>query len=228
MDYHSFSTSLVALSLALLSLLLFSGCGALKPEVISVRLENHKKRCFVEDLPKGTVLLIEFDSTLHNSVTHQRVDSVTHQVMVTVEEPSGHVLMRQNAKPTSRIFLTAAQDGEHVICFQPLLGQYIPNIYINLFAEIFLGEARDSRITSPMEAQLHEFAYALGKSNDLVNEVVREQGLQATREREFRFLSDRLCSLVVFIALAQIVLIVGMAGFQWWHMRHFFRSKKLV
>lgn len=201
---------------------------ALKPETVSVRLEGHRKRCFVEELPKGTVLLIEFDSTLHNSISNQRLDSPSYQMLVTVEEPSGHVITRQNSKPSSRLFVTAAVHGEHLICFQTLLGQYVPNVYTNLYAEIFLGEAGDPRITSPVEAHLHEFAYALSKSSELVAEVKREQGLQLQRETEFRDDSEGLCSMVVWMAILQTSLVLAAAAGQAWTLRGFFRSKKLV
>lgn len=208
--------------------LLISAIDALKPESISIRLEGHKKRCYIEELLKGTVLLVEFDSSLHNSLTHQKLDAPSYQILTTVEEPSGYVITRQNLKPSSRLFVTAAVNGDHLICFQTLLGQYMPNVYTSLWAEVYLGQDGDSRITSPVEAHLHEFSYALEKSGDLVDEVKREQALQNQRETQFRDLSESLCSMVFYVTLTQTSLVLLAAFLQAWTLRGFFRSKKLV
>jgi hypothetical protein len=196
---------------------------------VSVRLEGHKKWCSAEDLPKGTVLLIEFSSSLHNSITHQRLDSPPYTVLITVENPSGHVITRQNfTKPSSRMFVTAAEHGWHFVCFQAILGQYMPNVYISLWPEVFLGEEGDSRITSPMVSQLHKHAYELSKTGGQIKEARREQELQLQRETEFRAYSESLCRMVVWMAILQTTLVILAAAGQAWTLRGFFRSKKLV
>jgi len=187
------------------------------------------KWCSAEDLKKGTVLLIEFSSSLHNSITHQKLDSPTYQILITVENPSGHIITRQNFnKPSSRMFVTAADYGWHFVCFQTIFGQYMPNVYTSLFPEVFLGEDGDSRITSPMVSQLHRHAYELTKTGGQIKEARREQELQLYRETEFRSYSESLCKMVVWMAIFQTMLVILAAAAQAWTLRGFFRSKKLV
>jgi hypothetical protein len=178
------------------------------------------------------VLLIEFSSSLHNSVTHQRLET-PYQILITVENPSGHVISRQNTKPaadkpSSRLFVTTADHGPHNVCFQTLLGQYMPNVYTSLYSEIFEGEPGDIRITSPFDQHKQEWAFALKKTGGAVSEVRREQELQLQRETQFRAYSESLCRMVFWMAVFQTILVLFAALAQAWTLRGFFRSKKLV
>jgi hypothetical protein len=201
-------------------------------DFVSIRLEGHKKYCYIEDLPKSTVLLIEFSSSLHNSITHQRLDT-PYQILITVENPSGHVISRQNNKPSAdkpstRLFVTTADHGQHNVCFQTLLGQYMPNVYTSLYTEIFEGEPGDIRITSPFDQHKQEWAFGLKKTGSAVKDLSREQELQHLRETQFRAYSEALCRMVVWMAIFQTVLLLLAALGQAWTLRGFFRSKKLV
>ena len=75
-------------------------------------------------------------------------------------------MTRLDSKPTNRFIVTASTTGEHLVCFS--VKQYIPNSFCRLFPEVYLGDPGDPRITSPVEAQLHELSYAVAKNNELV------------------------------------------------------------
>lgn len=135
-------------------------------------------------------------------------------------------MARQDSKPDGRLFITAATSGEHLFCFA--VKQYIPNSYCRLYPEVYLGDPGDPRITSPVEAQLHEISYAVANNNELVTEIREEQKLQRDRERLFRDMSGKLNSNVYRLAVVQVVVLGLTAAWQMRYLKRFFQAKKLV
>lgn len=136
--------------------------------------------------------------------------------------------MRQQSRPNDRLFHTAAMTGKHLICFQAMLTQYSPNTFIKLGMEVFIGEAGDPHITSPVEAQLSDLAFQIGKAVDQAADLEREQKLQRDREVDFRNKSQRVNGKVWRWALLQAMILGLAAWLQVHHLRRFFRHKKLV
>ena len=93
---------------------------------------------------------------------------------------------------------------------------------------MYLGDPGDPRITSPVEAQLHELGYAVAANNDLVGEIREEQKLARERERLFRNMSAKLSSRVYWLAGIQIVILALTAAWQMRYLKRFFQAKKLV
>ena len=138
------------------------------------------------------------------------------------------MITRQQSKGKDRLFLTAANSGEHVFCYQAMLTQYSPSYYVKLGVEVFIGDAGDPHITSPVEAQLSDLAYQISLAEDLVHDLQREQTLQREREAEFRKLSQKINGNVWKWAFVQIIALIGVAVYQNYNLRRFFRAKKLV
>lgn len=91
-----------------------------------------------------------------------------------------------------------------------------------------MGDPGDHRITSPVEAQLHEFSYAIANNNELVGDIAEEQKLQRERERLFREFSNSLSRNIYWLAAAQIVVLGLTALWQMRYLKRFFQAKKLV
>lgn len=109
-----------------------------------------------------------------------------------------------------------------------MLTQYSPNIYVKLGLEVFIGDAGDPHITSPVEAQLNDLAYRIGKAADQASDLQREQTLQREREQHFRAKSEAVNGKVLKWAILQAMILGIVAWFQVHHLRRFFRHKKLV
>lgn len=138
------------------------------------------------------------------------------------------MVTRQQSKAKDRIFITAPTSGEHLICYQAILSQYSPNLYVKLGMEVFIGDAGDPNITSPVEAQLSDLSYQISLTEDLVNDLQREQTLQREREDLFVKLSKSINGKVWKWAFVQIIVLIGLSFYQNHHLRRFFRTKKLV
>ena len=124
------------------------------------------------------------------------------------------------------MFVTAATTGEHLVCFA--VKQYIPNSYCRLYPEVYLGDPGDPRITSPVEAKLHELSYGVAGNNELVGEIAEEQKLHQEREHMFRTISNVLNRNVYWLAAVQVVVLGLTALWQMHYLKRFFQAKKLV
>ncbi|PJF18376.1 hypothetical protein PSACC_01791 [Paramicrosporidium saccamoebae] len=194
---------------------------------VHIRLEGIREKCLVEDLPEKTVLLVKHSATSWNTGSSAKVET-PFQLLVTVRDSSGHTVVRQQSKPNDRLFLTAANTGDHLVCFQAMLTQYSPSVIVKLGVEVFIGDAGDPHITSPMEASLNDLAFMISKTVDQTSDLQREQTLQRDREQHFRSKSDRVNGNVLKWAVLQIVILGIASVYQVYSLRRFFRSKKLV
>lgn len=93
---------------------------------------------------------------------------------------------------------------------------------------MFIGDAGDPHITSPVEAQLGDLAFQIGKTADQAADLQREQTLQRDREQHFRSRSEQVNGKVLRWALLQAVVLAATGWMQVHHLRRFFRYKKLV
>ena len=109
-----------------------------------------------------------------------------------------------------------------------MLSQYTPNVYAKLSLEVFLGDAGDPNIVAPINAELNRLSYHIAKSNELVADVQREQALQRDRENHFRERSHKINKRTIYWPILQAVVVLLTCAWQINHLRHFFRTKKLV
>lgn len=228
----------------LLLAFLLGSASAQELGLIHMRLEGMREKCLVEDLPANTVCLgtpshpfciphliafvVKHTASTWDTVRNEQVSNPNLQLLVTVRDPKGHTVTRQQSKPDGRVFLTAATTGEHQICFQALMNQFQPNTVIKLPVEVFIGDAGDPHITSPVEAKLNDLSYSISRSNELVADIEREQALHRDREQSFRDRIDSLHSTTVRWPIIQALVLVGTAVWQMDHLKKFFKAKKLV
>lgn len=71
-------------------------------------------------------------------------------------------------------------------------------------------------------------SYNIGKGNELVADIEREQALQRDREVHFRKQSEALSSQTIRWPIIQGIVLVGTAIWQMNHLKNFFKAKKLV
>lgn len=145
---------------------------------MTVILEGMRDKCFVEELPEKTVILVKHQAVLIDVNTKQPMPHVPFQLMVTVRDPAGHTIIRQQHKPDHKLFMTSTLQGEYTICFQTMPTQYVPNVGAKFAMEIFIGDDHDPRITAPIEVKLHELSGGIAENNRLIAEIEIEQQLQ--------------------------------------------------
>ena len=152
--------------------------------LMQVILEGMREKCFIEELPSKTVILVKHAASLIDTTTLQPITHIPLNLLVTVRDPQGHSVIRQQGKPDNKIFMTSSLDGEYSVCFQAMPTQFIPNLGTLLALEIFIGDDRDPRITAPIEVQLHDLSGEIAHNNQLIADIKIEQQLQRVRTHD--------------------------------------------
>lgn len=146
--------------------------------LMQVILEGMREKCFLEELPTKTVILVKHEAKLIDMTTMQPITHIPLNLLVTVRDPQGHSVIRQQGKPDNKLFMTSSVDGEYSICFQAMPSQFVPNLGTLLGLEVFIGDNRDPRITAPIEVQLHDLSSEIAHNNQLIADIKVEQQLQ--------------------------------------------------
>ncbi len=149
--------------------------------LLTVMLEGMRDKCFVEELPEKTILMIKHEAALIDVNTKQPLTGVPFQIMVTVRDPAGHTIIRQQHKPDHKLFMTSTLAGEYTVCFQNMPTQYIPNAAAKLALEIFIGEDHETQPVSQVENKLNQLSVSISENNRLIADIEIEQQLQRVR-----------------------------------------------
>lgn len=174
--------------ISVLSVLLLSKLVSCELGLMQVLLEGMREKCFIEELPAKTVILVKHEASLVDTTTLQPITHIPLNLLVTVRDPQGHSVIRQQGKPNNKLFMTSSMDGEYSVCFQAMPTQFVPNLGTMLALEIFIGDDRDPRITAPIEVQLHDMSAEIAHNNGLIADIKVEQQLQrVTKSREVFF-----------------------------------------
>ena len=167
--------------LSVISLLFLASIARCELGLMQVIMEGMREKCFIEELPAKTVILVKHEASLVDITTVQPITHIPLNLLVTVRDPQGHSVIRQQGKPTNKIFMTSSMDGEYSICFQAMPTQFIANLGTLLGLEIFIGDDRDPRITAPIEVQLHDLSAEINQNNQLIADIKIEQQLQQVK-----------------------------------------------
>lgn len=165
-------------SLCVLSTLLFASFARCELGLMQIILEGMRERCFIEELPPKTVILVKHEASLIDINTMQPITHIPLNLLVTVRDPQGHSVIRQQGKPNNKLFMTSSLEGEYSVCFQAMPTQFTPNLGTLLGLEIFIGDDHDPRITAPIEVQLHDLSAEIADNNQLIADIKVEQTLQ--------------------------------------------------
>ena len=168
-------------SVCVLSTLLLVSFARCELGLMQIILEGMREKCFIEELPPKTVILVKHEASLIDTTTMQPITHIPLNLLVTVRDPQGHSVIRQQGKPNNKLFMTSSLEGEYSICFQAMPTQFVPNLGTLLGLEIFIGDDHDPRITAPIEVQLHDLSAEIADNNQLIADIKVEQTLQRVK-----------------------------------------------
>ncbi|CEM08950.1 unnamed protein product [Vitrella brassicaformis CCMP3155] len=187
-------------------LLVLLVCEAIE---IHVDLNASQKKCYGEELGKGTLLIAEFVTT----------DGL---LSVNVADPSATIFSEKDKMEIKTAF-TTNQAGTHMFCVQNLSRKGI-NVKLNI---AWGAQARDySSIAKkehlePMTVSLKKIEEELRLYHNIILYMrEREQGLRKT--------NDNTAFRVIGFTLFNVALMVAVSALQIYYFRTFFRSKKII
>ncbi|KXX74421.1 Protein ERP1 [Madurella mycetomatis] len=193
-------------------------------------------KCFFEELPKDTLVVgnyvaEEWDDHRQAWAKH---DGITIYISVDEIFDNDHRVVSQRGGAAGKFIFTAAEAGDHKICFTPSsnsgrsnwLSLSSPNGGIRLTLDIAVGET--SAIESSDKDKIQDLATRVRDLNARLNDIRREQVFQREREAEFRDQSESTNARVVRWILIQLTVLTVTCAWQLSHLRSFFIKQKLT
>ncbi|KAL8820726.1 MAG: hypothetical protein Q9223_001114 [Gallowayella weberi] len=198
-------------------------------------LEDQKPKCFYEELPKDTMVAGHYKAEKMDTNTNSFVLNPDVSILVTVDEvfDNDHRVVNTKGSATGKFTFSAADSGEHKICFLPSVsggggwlhgGQMMGGIRLTL--DLAIGET--SQIESTDKSKIQDIVQKVKDLNSRLQDIRREQVFQREREAEFRDQSESTNARVVRWTLLQLVVLGVTCAWQLSHLRAFFIKQKLT
>ncbi|KAJ5610423.1 membrane protein [Penicillium lagena] len=197
-------------------------------------MDGRQSKCFYEDLPKDTLVAGTFSTEVINPNTHQYSVDASMKVLITVVETfdNDHMIVSKRDAHSGRLTFTAADSGQHKICFTPetdvATGGWLsgPAGAVKFTVDLAIGET--SKIETEDKDKMKDLVQRVKDLNSRLHDIRREQVYQREREAEFRDQSETTNSRVVRWALIQVAVLSAACAWQLSHLRSFFIKQKLT
>ncbi|KAF2771374.1 COPII vesicle coat component Erp5/Erp6 [Teratosphaeria nubilosa] len=208
---------------------------AAQAQALYFYIDGQRQKCFFEVLPKDTLVVGNYKAQLWNHDRQGYIDDNEMGIVVTIDETfdNDHRVVNVRGSSSGKFTFTAADNGEHRLCFAPtnaphhsgwsILGHQTGGIKLEL--DLAIGDT--SKIERSDKTKLSEVAEKVRGLNAKLADVRREQVFQREREAEFRDQSESVNARVVKWTLVQIVLLAATCTWQLRYLRAFFIKQKL-
>ncbi|KAK9246110.1 emp24/gp25L/p24 family/GOLD-domain-containing protein [Lipomyces tetrasporus] len=243
-------------SLAMLVILMITS----RVEGLYFYLEGSERKCFLEELPQDTLVVGFYNAEEFVPETNVFVQPATLGVQITVEEifDNNHRVVNQRGAANGKFTFTAADSGEHRICFQTNVGGsgWFSRQAVRVNLDIAVGETGMLSKDHTKSEQFTTLVEKVQELNHRLADIKREQMFQRVslslslfcftwdravvlfagrsvndmqeREAEFRDESERTNARVVRWSIIQLIVIGATCAWQLSHLRGFFVKQKLV
>ncbi|KAJ9197025.1 hypothetical protein DTO164E3_5994 [Paecilomyces variotii] len=224
-------SSWLTTAFAVLTILSFS----IPAHALYFYMDPNKQKCFFEDLPKDTLVVGHYKTEVYNQPSHSYISDPGVNVLITVDETfdNDHRVVSQRGNADGRFTFSAADGGQHKICFTPdhvaANGgwlSYNSQGAVRLTLDIAIGET--SKIESADKGKIQDIVQKVKDLNGRLQDIRREQVFQREREAEFRDQSEATNSRVVRWTLIQLAVLSATCAWQLSHLRSFFIKQKLT
>jgi len=199
-------------------------------------MQGGTPKCFHEELPKDTLVVGHYTISQYEAHTKSFQSTPDLGLFITVEEvfDHDHRIVSQKGDNKGRFTFSAADSGEHRLCFAPtnwhsqggflVGGQEMGGIKVEL--DMAIGET--SQIESTDKGKMEDIVSKVRDLNGRLGDIRREQVFQREREAEFRDQSETTNAKIVRWTLVQLVVLGVTCAWQLSHLRSFFIKQKLT
>ncbi|KAJ1994213.1 emp24p/erv25p- protein [Dimargaris cristalligena] len=189
-------------------------------------LHNTERKCFLEELPKHTVVTGHFIAKEWIEQEKRLIDNPSIGIQVTaIELPSNHEIMNQKAANQGRFTFTSAIQGQHYVCLQGNSSNWFNPQTIQVEYDMTFGK---TDADDKAAVKLDSLSGRVRELNTRTNALQLELEQQREREAEFRDLSETVNSHVVWYVVLQLVVLSLTCVWQVRYLKGFFEKKKLV
>lgn len=164
--------------LVLVLIIIFAICGSICGDEIYFFMDIGQKKCFLERMPKHTVFLGNFSTSIVSEYpTSNSINAIRMQVTV---EANGETVMNQQLGSSGRFFFTSTLASDHLVCLQTFRDTGTSWIStgkdrVKTQFEVYTGDPGETTIVSPVEQKLDGLAAKLRSMNFLISEIRKDQ-----------------------------------------------------
>ncbi|KAJ5232329.1 membrane protein [Penicillium chermesinum] len=216
-------------------LALFSLLSLLLPaHALYFYVDGRQTKCFYEDLPKDTLVAGTYSTYVINPNTNTYNIDHALKVQITVDETfdNDHRVVNKRDSHSGRFTFTAAEAGEHRICFMAdtdvSTAGWLSNGQGGVKVSLDLAIGETSKIETEDKDKMKDIVQRVRDLNSRLHDIRREQVYQREREAEFRDQSETTNSRVVRWTLIQLAVLSAACAWQLSHLRSFFIKQKLT
>ncbi|XP_052202725.1 transmembrane emp24 domain-containing protein p24delta3-like [Diospyros lotus] len=195
----------------------------LPAQAIWLKLPSSGTKCLSEEIRSNVVVLADYDVINDNS--HERSDIPTISARVT--SPYGNNLHHQENVTHGQFAFTTKESGSYVACFwvgSKLQGDH--NVTVSL--EWRIGIAAKEWETVATKSTIESIEFELTKLEGAVEDIHENLIHLKNREAELREVSETANARVAWFSIMSLGVCIIASVLQSWHLKRFFRKKKLI
>ncbi|XP_066259200.1 transmembrane emp24 domain-containing protein eca [Euwallacea similis] len=188
-----------------------------------------ERKCFIEEIPDETNVVVNYKVQLYDPRTGGFMPSSPGIGMhVDIRDPDDKTILSRIYSSEGKISFTSHIPGEHVICMYSNSSAWFGGSQLRVHLDIQVGEHAINYGEVVQKEKLSELQLRVRQLLDQVEQITKEQNYQRYREDRFRQTSESTNSRVLWWAVLQTIVLIGMGSWQMRHLRKFFEAKKLV
>lgn len=188
-----------------------------------------EKRCFIEEIPDETLLIVNYKLQLHDPQTGGFMQTAPGLAMhVDIRDPDDKLILSKLYSAEGKVAMTSHKPGEHVICIQSNSTKWFAGGQLRVHLDIKVGEHAMDYGDIAEKEKYTQLQLRIRQLQDQVDQVMKELSYQRFREEKFRATSESTSRRVFWWSASQILVVVGLTVWQCSHLKRFFEAKKLV
>jgi len=188
-----------------------------------------ERKCFIEEVPEETLVVGHYKCQLHDPNTGGFMPSSPGIGMhVEVRDPDDKIILSKVYSSEGRFSFTSHSPGEHSICLYSNSSKWFSGSQLRVHLDLQVGEHAIDYASVAQKEKLTELELRVRQLLDQTEQISKEQNYQRYREERFRQTSESTNSRVLYWAIGQLLVLLGMGVWQVKHLKGFFEAKKLV
>jgi len=201
--------------------LLITSALLLCVSAINFKLTPENTRCIKEEAHKDVLVVGEFE--IANLETSQEVD-------ITVKDTKEHLLFSKEKAEKGKFAFTLDDYDMFSICFtsKRLPNSKTPPIDLEIKLSVKRGIEAKSYSDIAKAEKLKPMELELKKLEDLAEAIVSDFAYMKSREKMMRDTNESTNSRVLWFSIFSMAVLLGLALWQVFYLKRFFKAKKLI
>lgn len=188
-----------------------------------------EKRCFIEEIPDETLLLVNYKLQLYDPQTGGFMQAAPGLAMhVDIRDPDDKTILSKVYSAEGKVAMTSHKPGEHVICIQSNSTKWFTGGKLRVHLDIKIGEHAMNYGDIAEKEKYTQLQLRIRQLQDQTDQIMKELNYQRLREEKFRATSESTSRNVFWWSFFQVVVVISLTTWQCSHLKRFFEAKKLV